>query len=80
MDIGLGEILLERNSLVEANYYLEHGMKASGTIWLLRNLNSMVSLARLRQIQGDIAGSQAVIEEAIQLSLSAEASQWDETS
>jgi LuxR family maltose regulon positive regulatory protein len=79
VDIGLGEILLERNLLVEANVYLESGMKSSGTIWLLRNLDSMVSLARLRQIQGDLSGSQAVIENALQLALSGESSQWDET-
>ena len=79
VDIGLGEILLERNLLKEANVYLERGMKASGTIWLLRNLDSMVSLARLRQIQGDISGSQAVIEDALRLALSSESSQWDET-
>ena len=79
VDIGLGEILLERNLLVEANVYLERGMKASGTIWLLRNLDSMVSLARLRQIQGDISGSQAVIDDALRLALSSETSQLDET-
>jgi LuxR family maltose regulon positive regulatory protein len=79
VDIGLGEILLERNSLEEAKTYLERGMQASGTIWLLKNLDSMVSLARLRQIQGDISGSQAVIEEAMRLALNTESSQWDET-
>ena len=79
VDIGLGEILLERNLLEEANVYLERGMKASGTIWLLRNLDSMVSLARLRQIQGDVSGSQAVIEDASQMVLSNKSSQWDET-
>jgi len=79
VDIGLGEILLERNSLEEAKDYLERGMKISETIWLFRNLDSTVSLARLRQIQGDISGSQAVIEEAILLALSTESSQWDET-
>lgn len=79
VDIGLGEILLERNLLDEARGYLERGMKSSGTIWLLRNLDSMVSLARLRQVQGDISGSQAVIEDALHLALSAESSPWDET-
>ena len=79
VDYGLGEILLERNSLKEANDYLERGMKVSETMWLLRNLDSMVSLARLRQIQGDISGSQAVIEKAWQMALNTETSQWDET-
>ncbi len=79
VDMGLGAILLERNSLDEARVYLERGMEASGTIWLLRNLDSMVSLARLLQIQGDSSGSQAAIENASRLALSAESSQWDET-
>lgn len=79
VDTGMGEILLERNSLEEARVYLEHGMKASSMIWLLRNLDSMVSLARLRQIRGDFSGSQAVIEESMQLALGTESSQWDET-
>lgn len=71
--IGLGDILIERNLLAEANVYLERAMKASGTICLLSNL------ARLRQIQSDISGSQAVIEDALQLALSSESSQWDES-
>jgi LuxR family maltose regulon positive regulatory protein len=39
----------------------------------------MVSFARLRQIQGDITGSQAVIDDAMRMALSSETSQWDET-
>jgi LuxR family maltose regulon positive regulatory protein len=38
----------------------------------------MVSLARLLQIQGDTSGSQAIIEEASQMALSTESSQWDD--
>ena len=79
VDIGLGEILLERNSLEEARMYLERGMKAAGAMWIFSNLDGMVSLARLRQIQGDISGAQAVIEDAIHLALSTESGQWDET-
>ena len=78
-DIGMGEILLERNSLKEANTYLERGMQASGTMWWLSNLDGMVSLARLRQIQGDIPGAQAVIEEASRMAFSTESSQLDDT-
>lgn len=79
VDIGLGEILLEHNLLEEANVYLERGIKSSSTIWMLKKLDSMISMARLRQIKGDIAESQLVLEEALQLTLSTESSKWDET-
>lgn len=39
----------------------------------------MVSPALLRQIQDDIFGSQAVIEDALQLALSGESGQWDDS-
>lgn len=79
VDIGLGEILLERYQIEEAKTYLERGMKTAGTMWMLSDLDGMISLARIRQIQGDQAGSQAVIEEAVHLALSNESSQWDMT-
>jgi len=79
VDIGLGEILLERYQIEEAKTYLERGMKTAGTMWILSNLDGMISLAHIRQIQGDIAGSQAVIEEAMHLALSNESGLWDVT-
>jgi LuxR family maltose regulon positive regulatory protein len=78
-DIGLGEISLERNDLKEANMYLERGMKATGTMWWLSNLDGMVSLAHLLQVKGDVAGAQAVIEEASRMTQSTESSQLDDT-
>lgn len=79
VDIGLGEILLERNSLAEANAFLEHGIQTTGTLWWLSNLDALISLARLRQVQGDIDGSRAIIAQAEQLALSTDSSQWDDT-
>ncbi|HVP21018.1 MAG TPA: LuxR C-terminal-related transcriptional regulator [Anaerolineaceae bacterium] len=79
VDIGMGEILLDRYLIKEASTYLERGMKAAGTMWMLSDLDGLISLARLRQIQGDTAGSQAVIEEAMRLALSNESGQWDVT-
>jgi LuxR family maltose regulon positive regulatory protein len=78
-DIGLGEILLERNSLAEANAFLEHGIQSTGTLWWLSNLDALISLARLRQAQGDLAGSQAIITQAESLALNTDSSQWDDT-
>lgn len=78
-DIGFGEILLERDSLKEANSYLQRGIDTAESLWWLSNLDGMVSLARLRQAQGDIAGAQSIIEEASRFALSTESSQWDDT-
>ncbi len=78
-DVGFGEILLERDSLVEANAYLERGIAASGSLLWLSNLDGMVSLARLRQVQGDIPGSQAIIATAARAALNTESSRWDDT-
>jgi LuxR family maltose regulon positive regulatory protein len=77
IDIGLGEILLERNLLEEASDYLERGCHSLQSIWYLGNLDGLVSLARLRQAQGNNSAAQAIIEEAACLALTAEAAEWD---
>ncbi|PKN89959.1 MAG: hypothetical protein CVU45_04995, partial [Chloroflexi bacterium HGW-Chloroflexi-7] len=79
VDVGFGEILLERNQLSEASVYLERGVIASGSWLWLGNLGGMISLARLRQAQGDIAGSQAIISEVSRAAMSTESSQWDDS-
>jgi LuxR family maltose regulon positive regulatory protein len=78
VDIGFGEILLERNSLSKAQTYLEQGIQAAGSLWWLSNLDGMISLARLRQIQGDFSGAQSVIADASRLSQDTESNQWDD--
>jgi LuxR family maltose regulon positive regulatory protein len=78
-DVGFGEILLERNELVEADVYLKRGVDTSGTLWWLSNLDGMISIAHLRQVQGDIPGSEKIIDDASRLALSSESSQWDDT-
>ncbi|HVP22120.1 MAG TPA: LuxR C-terminal-related transcriptional regulator [Anaerolineaceae bacterium] len=77
VDIGLGEILLEQDLLAEARDYLERGCQVTQSMWSIGSLDGMVALARLRQAQGDISGSQAVIEEAARMALSTESSEWD---
>ncbi len=77
-DIGLGEILRERDVLGEAREYLERGCQAAQVLWSISSLDGMLSLARLLQAQGDIAGSQALIADASRMALSTESSQWDD--
>ena len=79
VDIGFGEILLERGSLEEAHTYLERGCKLAQTLWSISSLDGMVSLARLHQAIGDPAGTQAIIAEASQMVLSTESSTWDDS-
>jgi len=77
VDIGLGEILLERNLLEEARVYLERGCRSFPTIWPSR-LDGLISLARLLQAQGDISESNEILTEATHVALSTESSRWDD--
>ncbi len=78
VDISQGDILLEQDLLEEASEYLERGCQVTRSMWYLGSLNGVISLARLRQAQGDIAGSQAALEEAAGIALIAESGEWDE--
>jgi LuxR family maltose regulon positive regulatory protein len=77
IDIILGEILLERGRLQEANDYLEHGVRVTQTMWYLGSLGGMLYLARARQALGDIFGAQEVVEELARMALRSDASEWD---
>lgn len=79
VDVGFGEILLERNLLSEASIYLERGVAASGSWLWLGNLGGMASLARLRQAQGDLVGSQTILSELSQTAMNTESNQWDDS-
>lgn len=78
VDIEFGEIFLERDSLEEANEYLERGCQAAESLWSISSLDGLASMAHLRQALGDISGSQAVIAKAYNMVLSTESSQWDD--
>jgi LuxR family transcriptional regulator, maltose regulon positive regulatory protein len=78
VDIVLGEILLERDLLEEANAYLERGCRAIQSIWYPGSLGGMVSLARVRQALGDIPGAQAIVAETASMALRTDSSQWDD--
>jgi ATP/maltotriose-dependent transcriptional regulator MalT len=77
IDIISGEILLERNTLEEANDHLERGVRVTQTMWYLGSLGGMLYLARVRQALGDVAGAQEVVEEIARMALRSDASQWD---
>lgn len=77
-DSTFGDILRERD-VPEAEEYLTRSASIKESVWSLSKLDGIISLARLKQSQGDIAGSRALIAEASQLALSTESSQWDDT-
>ena len=77
-DMGLGEILLERNLLEEAAEYLERGLPVAQSLWYLGSLHGMISLARLRQAQGDVSAAQAIIAEIERKALGTDSSGWDD--
>ena len=79
VDIGFGEILLIRDVLDQAREYLERGCKVAKRLWTLSSFDGLVALARVLQIQGDYPSAQTVIEEASQMALSTDSSEWDET-
>jgi LuxR family maltose regulon positive regulatory protein len=78
VEMGLGEILLERDLLEEARDYLERGVRITRSMWYIGSLHGMIALARLRQAMGDIPRTLEVIDEAARMALSTDASEWDE--
>lgn len=77
-DDGFGEILLERGSLDEAQTYLENRDKSTQSLRWLSNLDGLISLAHLRQLQGNFTGAQDLLSRASQLALGTDSSQWDD--
>ncbi len=78
-DGGLGEILLEHNCLEEANVYLERGIEINNPLHWISNMDGMISLARLRQAQGDFDKAKSLIDDASVIAMHTESSQWDDT-
>jgi LuxR family maltose regulon positive regulatory protein len=79
VDTGLGEILLEQGSLMEARTYLERGYEAGQTTLSISGISGMVSMARLCQAEGNHAAAMEIISEASRLALTTESSQWDDS-
>jgi len=78
IDINQGVILLEQNRLDEARACLERGLGATQAMLSIGSMDGIIALARLRQAQGDLNGSRALIQEGSRIALSTESSQWDD--
>ena len=67
--INLGDLLRERNNLEAAGHHLQIGIELCGRWEGLGDdiFEGYLSLARLRQAQGDLAGALALIQTAIQV-------------
>lgn len=79
VEVGFGEILIERDSLEDARDFLERGIKSTQPLWWISKLDGMVSLARLSQIEGDDLTMDEIMAEASHMALSTESSQWDDS-
>lgn len=75
---GLAELARERNDLDTAARYLAECLELSEQYGEIGTLVTCVSLARVRQEQGDAAGAQAMIERARQLAQRSEATSLDD--
>jgi len=79
VDIGFGEILLERGSLEEAHTHLEQGYQAAQSLWSISSMDGLISLARLHQALGDTNETQSILSEAASMAFNTESSQWDDS-
>ena len=78
VDIGLGEILFERDLVEEAGNYLDRGCRAIQSLWYLGSLGGLTSLARVRQAQGNLSAVREIVEDISRAALKEESSQWDD--
>jgi len=76
--IWLGELARERNDLAAAARYLCTGIELLGRWGRIAAIEGHVSLARLRQAQGDEAGTREVLDEAERLAELFDATDMDD--
>jgi LuxR family maltose regulon positive regulatory protein len=76
--MGLGEIWREWNELEVATRYLTEGIEWTKDWAEASALDGFMSLARLRQAQGDVDGAHRAIQEAQQLALQFDATELDD--
>ena len=76
--IWLGELSRERNDLAAADHYLCEGIELLGRWGRIAAIEGHVSLARLRQAQGDQAGTRDVLDEAERLAELFDATDMDD--
>jgi LuxR family maltose regulon positive regulatory protein len=76
--MGLGQLALEWNDLQEAEKQLLDGIEKT-LLWReIAAFTGYLLLAQLRQVQGDISGADGIMEEARQLALRFDASEYDD--
>lgn len=76
--VGIGEVLREQNKLDEAVENLKKGIELSQSWMSMSTLDGHISLARIRQAQGDLDGAMDEMKIARQLAESTESSQLDD--
>jgi len=78
VNLVIGKILYARNQLDESNSYLEVFQTNAQHLHSFGNQNDLVMIAHIKQAQGDDSGAFAIINDAFQLALSTDTSQWDD--
>jgi len=76
--IGLGELLREWNDLEAATRYLVQGIELTGQWREIATFPGYITLARVRQAQGDVDGARDAIQKAQQLAIEFDAADWDD--
>jgi LuxR family maltose regulon positive regulatory protein len=76
--IWLGELARERNELATAEAYLTEGIERIRQWSRIAALDGYLSLARLRQAQGDVNAATAVLDEAARLAVRFDATEMDD--
>jgi LuxR family maltose regulon positive regulatory protein len=76
--IGLGELSREWNDLEAATHYLNAGIEQIGKWGEIGAIDGYLSLARVKQAQGDLDGALDLLEKARQLALQFDATELDD--
>lgn len=76
--IGLGELARERNRLEDAALYLTEGIEFTRQWSKVAAMAGYMSLARVRQAQGDVAGASDAIHEARRLAVKFDVTEIDD--
>ena len=76
--LGLGEIAREWNQLESSEGYLKEGIELFRLFGELGSVLSYVTLARIKEVQGDLDGAQDIVDLARQLAVQYDASTMDD--
>jgi LuxR family maltose regulon positive regulatory protein len=76
--MGLGRLFYQWNDLEAATRYLIEGVELTGRWGEVGAMDGYISLAQVRQAQGDVDGAQEAIQKAQQLALKTDATELDD--